>query len=240
MVMFESLVGLFALGTLGFWVLVAAVSVLLMVCVAYEKPVFASLMLIATFLLLGWLGDFNAIAAAKAHPLVAALAVAGYFVAGTAWAFGKWWFFLKSGRAEYDESRRDFLKANGLDPAGRIPDHLLRAWSDRAHQGRLGWLDRSADGGRIVAPKARDHKGRIMIWMTYWPWSFVWTMIDDPIKKIFKAIYRSLQATFQKMSDRVFAGVDEDFRAPPPPPAPPADNDEPDRSVRSSTSRRTY
>jgi hypothetical protein len=48
------------------------------------------------------------------------------------------------------------------------------------------------------------NKERILSWMTYWPFSAVWTLINDPIKKTFQKIFKSLESKFQKISDSVF------------------------------------
>ncbi len=208
------LTGLFALGTIGFGILLAVATIVLIVCVEYERPTFATLTVVAAFLLLGWLGDFNLIAAVRANPLAAVAAVAAYFALGAVWAMVKWWFFLKNARDAYDEAKRQFLRNNGVaSGTTRIPDHLLEKWRQEMWSGHRSAADLSdEDGGKVGAPKVSRHKGRIMIWMAYWPWSFVWTMVNDPVKRAFKAIYRALKSAFQKISDGVFNQVDDDFR----------------------------
>jgi hypothetical protein len=61
------------------------------------------------------------------------------------------------------------------------------------------------DGG--LAPLARTNKSRIMMWMGYWPFSALWTMIDEPIKKAFRAIYNYISSTLQRISDDAFANI---------------------------------
>ena len=46
-------------GGVIFWLLVALACILLIVTVEYEKPGWATISVIATFLLLGFFGDFN-------------------------------------------------------------------------------------------------------------------------------------------------------------------------------------
>jgi hypothetical protein len=58
-------------------------------------------------------------------------------------------------------------------------------------------------------PQPRKHKARILTWMTYWPWSFIWTMLNDPIKRFFKAIYYRLAAFLARMSDKMFADAEQ-------------------------------
>lgn len=64
--------------------------------------------------------------------------------------------------------------------------------------------------GLIRKPLVRDNKSRIMTWMCFWPFSFVWTMINDPVRKVFTAIYMRIKDTLQKMSDKAFEGLEPD------------------------------
>ena len=52
---------------------------------------------------------------------------------------------------------------------------------------------------------------RIMMWMTWWPWSALWTLINDPIKRAFLALFQALKARFQKMSEYAFRNIDDDL-----------------------------
>lgn len=47
------------------------------------------------------------------------------------------------------------------------------------------------------------NKGRITNWMIYWPFSLVWTFIDEPIKKSFKWIYSKLEGKYRKISENI-------------------------------------
>ena len=61
-------------------------------------------------------------------------------------------------------------------------------------------------------PSASDSKQDIMRWMSFWPFSMVWTLINDPVKKAFRAIYRGLQKSLQRIADRAWAGTENDFK----------------------------
>ncbi len=58
-------------------------------------------------------------------------------------------------------------------------------------------------------PIASANKGRIMIWMTYWPTSMLWTIVNDPVKRIFKEIFRRVRAVYDAISDHMYKGTDE-------------------------------
>lgn len=62
--------------------------------------------------------------------------------------------------------------------------------------------------GVIRKPLVRDNKSRIMTWMCFWPFSFVWTMVNDPVRKVFAAIYMRIKDNLQNISDKAFEGLD--------------------------------
>lgn len=220
------LLTLFAVGTFWFWALLVVHFCVLLALIEYEKVGWATISLIAAFALLHFFGDFNIVAAALHNP-VTALVVAGcYFVAGTVWSVVKWWFFVRNCREEYDERKAEFLRQNGVEGTA-VPDKLKPKWKENLS---FGYGRRNSRLGEDVIPKAAKHKGRIMTWMCYWPWSMVWTVLNDPVKRLFKQIYLQIQGLLQSISNRAFSGVEADLADPPAPP-PSAPDDEPDRAV---------
>lgn len=203
---------IFVVGTFWFWALVAAASVILFALIECERFGWATTTLILAFLALHLLGDFNILTALRNDPTTVGLVVLGYFAAGTIWAVGKWWFFVKRLRRQYEKSKRAFLEENGLQ-GSIVPDQLKAEWSRHADRIRVGYGRHHYLCG--CAPKVSDHKGQVLGWMIYWPWSLVWTIINDPVIRLFKWIYRQIQGLLQGISDRAFRGVEDDFRQPP-------------------------
>jgi len=81
----------------------------------------------------------------------------------------------------------------------------------RANQAKQEKKDGKSYVPHITKPLASDYKSRIIGWMTFWPWSMVWFVINDPVRRAFKAIYEILQEAYQGISDRAFASIkDED------------------------------
>jgi hypothetical protein len=63
-------------------------------------------------------------------------------------------------------------------------------------------------------PQVGEHKSRIITWMAYWPFSMIWTLINDPIKRAFREIYNHISNFMQSISNRVFKSlVDEKEQA---------------------------
>jgi hypothetical protein len=189
-----------AVGAFWFWVTFACLMVLMIAAVEYDKPGLATLSIIVFFVLLGWLGDINILNTIRERPLLSIGCLVGYFAAGTAWSICKWWFYVRKLRDKFDEYKRDFLERHGRSEEKTIPEDLRNEW--------LGDIDYTYEWLPSKSkPVAADNKSRIMTWMVYWPWSLVWTMINDPIKRLFKEIYRAIQGFMQKISDRAFADV---------------------------------
>ncbi len=222
---------LFVIGTLWFWLLLAAAAVVMAVCVAREAFGRATLTLVATLAVLTLFGDFNVLSWLRHHSVSFLIYLSVYLAAGTAWSVAKWWFFVRNLRAGYDEGKLRFLRENKVDGTA-IPAELREGWRRNAHRympDRLGRL--APDISEGVVPRARDYKGKIMSWMIYWPLSLIGTLIDDPIRKLFQAIFNAIQGAFQRISDRAFKGVEDDFRDEPGAQPPPtggngAENDE--------------
>jgi hypothetical protein len=54
-----------------------------------------------------------------------------------------------------------------------------------------------------------SNKQRILNWMIYWPFSGIWTLIDEPITKGFKRIFLALENQYEKITKTVTAELDE-------------------------------
>lgn len=54
------------------------------------------------------------------------------------------------------------------------------------------------------------NKGRIVSWMCYWPLSALWTLINDPVRKLYTRICETLAGAYQKMADRMIKIEKED------------------------------
>lgn len=205
------LFSLFVIGTFWFWSLLAVAVLFIGVCVSSERFGKATLCVLGTLLVLALFGNFNALNWLRDNPIRNTLiGFAAYFAIGAVWSVAKWWFFVRRKREEYDEMKRRFLDAHKVS-GDAVPNHLKSSW--REH------LDRSTGFGRRspFPPRARDFKSKIIAWMTYWPWSMILTLVDDPIRKLFNAIFEAIQGAYQGISDNAFKSVSADFEESPPP-----------------------
>ena len=78
---------------------------------------------------------------------------------------------------------------------------VLDAW--KGHSGSFA--------RRHAIPQARKHKYDIMRWLGYWPFSMIWTLVSDFVKRVARAIYNMIHGILQSISNKIFADVKQDF-----------------------------
>lgn len=54
-----------------------------------------------------------------------------------------------------------------------------------------------------------NHKSRITHWGIYWPFSALWTLINNPMRRLFNYIHYSIEGLLQGISDRVMKSVSD-------------------------------
>ena len=207
---------LFAFGTLWFWLLIVVVSVILFACTEFEKGGLATVVVIGAIIAIHVWGGKVILTKIAEHPW-RSLGYAGiYLVLGTIWGISRWHSFVRRMRRKYDEALELFREHWKLP--GTVAN--LRERTHRNHEGKDvrneeevfkdAWKSVVSDGGyRSIVfeykPDPKKHKERIVIWMTYWPWSFLWTMLNDP----FKAAYRRVLGLLKRISEGAFRDAED-------------------------------
>jgi hypothetical protein len=191
------------LGSLWFWLFIGAFIIFELFWIAgKESGVGATFTLLVFGGVFAFYGDPLVFTWIVEHPLELAVGIGLYLVVACVWGFVKWYLFLKNKAREYQEARRNFLVSNGHKDAKfdtGVPDDLRVEWAKR----------RSFEA---VRPVASRHKDVILMWMTYWPVSMLWTLVEDTITHL----YNLCAARLERMSERLFGnvGYDDDMKAP--------------------------
>lgn len=194
--------GLFAIGTISFWFLLAVEAIALLAWIEFEYAGWATFSLLVTFGLLQ-LGGAHLCQYILQNPAVIGYGALIYFGAGTAWSVIKWYFFTKSMRRKYDEFKAEWLKEQGI-VGTVIPDEQKSLFQEDVRNAtRYNEFE--------VRPQVSAHKARIYLWMAYWPASALWTIINDPIKRAFNEIYLLIRGMLQRISDYAWAGTEGDL-----------------------------
>jgi hypothetical protein len=216
------LASLFLLGSLWFWIMLVVVSIIIISFDYFDRSGRA---FTTMFLFLLAVTYFNEPVRDYVlhHPLSILLGILAYIAIGAVWMFIRWPLFLLDVREAKKEqeikNEEDWAKELARDEADRVrratalpvPGRALRYDVDD-EQARAGLSPRAKQritsltvrGRTIPFPvKMRDHKARVIGWMTYWPWSALWTGLDLVFHRVFQHIYTLFAGRLQAMADRM-------------------------------------
>lgn len=131
--------------------------------------------------------------------------VVGYLVVGTIWSIVKWHFYTADLRDRYNMLRATFCLNNKLG--------VNDAWTSVNKSDWQALVERKLTnyGARSIPPDPQEHKSTIMMWTGHWPFSMIWFMINDPVKRVLQFIYRHVRQVYYLVANRNFKGVAGDF-----------------------------
>jgi len=171
-----------AIGTFWFWLAALVTLIVITFCIEKEESSGwgAFLTCVAFLALLYFFGSREPVVSMLSyavHNPIAILLMAGlYLFLGSAWSIVKWFFFIKESKNKQWE------------------EHV--SYNSRRSEGEKTKWDPDI-------PTARKNKSTIMMWMSWWPFSLAWTMVNDPIRKAFRSIYMHLEATYDRMAEKI-------------------------------------
>ena len=180
------MIALFVAGTFWFWTLLAVASILIIISLETTwGGTGATITMIAAFLALIFFGDFpikNVGIFIKDNPGLTLGLVVGYFVVGVVWSLAKWYFYLNSKIDNMIDARRNETSSRSLS---------------------------SYEKEQL---KSSYNKGEILSWMTYWPFSALWTLINDPIRKMFSYIFSKIESLYESISNKMVKNLEDKLK----------------------------
>jgi hypothetical protein len=200
--MLTFLAALFAFGTLWFWLLLFIDFVIITALVENESGTWATIVAIGSILGLNYLLKLPILKTIHDNPLHTAELIALYFLLGAGWSIFKWWTFLHKGSKAYDDFKADFLTKNNAKAL--TPQLSVELEAALIEFNRFKDADKSVHS---VPPSARQFKGDLTRWATYWPFSMVGFALNDVVRKAWNYVYDLLQSTYQRISNYMFRGA---------------------------------
>jgi len=187
----------FILGGIWWWLLTALFVVTLIWEISGDRAVASFFTLGLYVAIIHFFGNATLFSTVASNPAILYIGIPVYFLSGTIWAFVKWFLYVRRDVGEYKKNRLAFLERNGIKNPTidmMVPDPLKISW---------------AKGYKTAIPQVRHYKGEILTWMTLWPFSFVWTIIDEP----WRYIYDTVANTLQRISNSIYreVGYDDDI-----------------------------
>ena len=132
------------------------------------------------------------------HAVESLLYALGFLAVGVVWSFVKWFSFLIQFREKFREHRDEWYSAKGLAVGTELTAEQQKEFDD-------SFRYQSFNGNALnTKPKATKNKRRIVAWMAYWPFSMVGTIINDPVRRLFKFLFNTFKALYQNIADHVF------------------------------------
>src|SRR5262249_48149703 len=140
--------------------------------------------------LIQFLGGVPVLQTVWHEPLTAVAILGAWLAASVPWAFAKWWLFVTNNSNRYDEILADYRNEPGkadlpADVNDFTPEQKVE-WKEYfdQHAYTADWYE---EYRRVeFYPKVRDHKADVLTWMAFWPWSLLWTLLNDPVRRFFQ------------------------------------------------------
>lgn len=61
----------------------------------------------------------------------------------------------------------------------------------------------SSEKSLQLTPQIKDYKGKLIGWIMFWVTSLVWTLLNDPIRRIANWIYLKMSSIYQNMANSI-------------------------------------
>lgn len=204
------LLELFVFGGLLWWILVVFASILIIWSLEEEHGAWATTAVVGTILLWQFFGDLQLqdISFGSIWDILGL--VAGYVGVGITWGVIKWIFFVGKKKEEYEDLKREWLEDQGVYGTKVVPDKLKKEFKYYLSK-NPNWIETRGAKVLNIKPRAHKNKSRIIRWMAYWPWSMLWSLLDDVWHKIFRWAQSRVSHLMNAISDWQFKGVEDDF-----------------------------
>jgi len=90
---------------------------------------------------------------------------------------------------------------------GEMTAELLPFWKEEEKSFTFyDWFNRRV---QIVKPDPGKFKARIISWIVYWPPSLIWTLLNDPLRRIGRRLYDLVASLLKSISDSAWQDEDK-------------------------------
>lgn len=181
---------IFIVGSLWFWIVLAGLFCW-MIYVTETESRFLTLFTAAGVLGVLWgVYEISPWTLLTQHGWMIPLAILGYFAVGCLWSMVRWTLWNNH---LFDTARSFIIHTNEYEVLSR--------------EEKLKYLGRILINNCIISgpfpPSPSQYKARIVFWITNWPFSLVWTVLNDPLRKLADFLYRRLGKVYSGITNWV-------------------------------------
>ncbi len=145
----------------------------------------------------------------RSNAITLLIAAVAYFVIGAVWGMMKWRLYL-SDLTEYIRNRLDTYKTSygiavkSMDKLAFRSIIISKVWRS---------VEVAVEDGNpdyvitFIPPRVNGNMDLVLRWMTFWPVSITWTLLNNPVRKIFIWIFRSMSGVMQRMANDQFSKI---------------------------------
>lgn len=203
------MIELFILGSL-WWYLVSGTFVIWAFFLTEKESLAWTIISLFLYLaFLQFLGRVNVFGYLFFQPINTVLYILGYFVIGFIWSFIKWWLRVNETAQKCLEEMDKFIKEHTSKENFQSAVPLEFQKSERSGKTlRDEWESHIQYKDELKKPIASKNKEKISVWVVYWPFSVVWSLINDFIKRMVEQLVIRFQKIYQSISNRAFKKIE--------------------------------
>jgi hypothetical protein len=152
---------------------------------------------IAVFLAIYWyLGGFDlaALSAIKQQAWFWLGGVIVYVVIGVGYGVTKWWLYVKKCAWAWEERYARYEQKFGKPP-----------WTES----QLKEFKQPYSRTPAFQPEPTNNKGRIINWISFWPWSLALTLLRDPFRFLYEFIFNEIVSLLKSISEHAFRDISD-------------------------------
>lgn len=220
----------FVIGTVGFWIMSVVLFGLLTWFTEDDKDFMAAIFIGGFIWIASSVNEWSILA----NPLLWLKWLAIYLVVGCVWSFIKWFSFLHRAKDSLRGLKESFHEKRPTAKTKHAQLSFTTDEWDKLTQGRPSEWEKDIfklfaeyvyhnnyvnrfigkDGQYMseetiktpadLIPTVKNRFGDLVRWIIWWPMSAVWTLLNDPIRRIAEFIVRSLKTSYTKVADSVF------------------------------------
>jgi hypothetical protein len=185
-----------------FWLGVFSTSLMIISFSENEKPAWPFIPILGFLIILAVASPFSPFTWVVAHPLETLLGFLSYLILGAIWTIVKWYSFSIRAMEIYQKHRNKWLSDRNID----VFINSMHGVDLKTYISRNVSYDRF---GGTMPPEPGRNINRIFTWMLYWPWSLLWTFLNDPLVRIFNFAFRRIEDLLKSVTRRRFKKFEE-------------------------------
>ncbi len=177
------------------WWIALAIELVALTCFVVNEEGGRAFWAIAIYLVvMNLFGDMNLFSWLKSHPLDLLRYAGIYLALGALWSLVKLIAAAHDLKEKWNKEREKWIDNYTSD--------LLTA-----EEKQSAWMDHIRGNSDYRVPRFNDYTERIIFWISYWPISFMWSVLSDFLTKLGRQVFRLVSGIWESVFNRVTRSI---------------------------------